>query len=103
MFEKLICAHFVVVTGSAEVLFDKNISERMDRYMPAGDSEEMQKVPSLRDLCVQKAIDNVRYLGDVGGTDEQFLRQILPHCTVEQLKHVEDSTEVRESSPSVLF
>ncbi|KAL8131917.1 uncharacterized protein LOC141711788 [Apium graveolens] len=71
----------------------------MDGYMPAGDSEKKKKVPSLKDLCVQKAIDNVRYLGNVGGTAEVFLREILPHCTVEQLKHVEDSTEGRDLSP----
>lgn len=77
------------------------MSERMYNYMPDENSEEMQKVPSLLNLCIQKAIDNVRYLGDVGGTAEQLLRQILPHCTCEQLKHIEDSTEVRESSPRV--
>lgn len=71
----------------------------MDRYIPGRNRKGMQTVPSLLDLCIQTAIDNVRYLGDVGGTDEQFLGEILPHCTVEQLKHVEDSTEGRDLSP----
>lgn len=53
------------------------------------------KVPSLVDLCVQTAVDNVRYLGDVGETDIHLLERILSHCSLEQLIHVENSTEVR--------
>lgn len=56
-----------------------------------------KKVPSLVDLCVQKIIDNVRYLGNVGETDAHLLDRILPHCTLDQLMHVEKSTEVRNS------
>ncbi|KAK4275523.1 hypothetical protein QN277_018591 [Acacia crassicarpa] len=58
-----------------------------------------KKVPSLVDLCVQKAIDNVRYLGNVGETDAYLLERILPHCTLDQLMHVEKSTEGRDLSP----
>lgn len=50
--------------------------------------------PSLVDLCINMAIDNIRYLGDVGETDFYFLEQILPHCTKDQLMHVEKSTKV---------
>uniref|UniRef100_A0A7N0RIG0 Uncharacterized protein n=1 Tax=Kalanchoe fedtschenkoi TaxID=63787 RepID=A0A7N0RIG0_KALFE len=57
------------------------------------------KAPSLVDLCVWTAIDNVRYLGDVGETDIELLGKILQHCTVDQLRHVEDSTEGRDLSP----
>ncbi|KAI4306048.1 hypothetical protein L6164_029360 [Bauhinia variegata] len=58
-----------------------------------------KKVPSLVDLCVQKAIDNARYLGDVGETDFHLLERILPHCTLEQLRHVEKSTTGRDLTP----
>ncbi|KAK3042412.1 hypothetical protein RJ639_000136, partial [Escallonia herrerae] len=54
------------------------------------------KVPSLVDLTVQMAIDNIRYLGNVGETALHLLERILPHCTMEQLMHVESSTEVYE-------
>ncbi|KAI5661983.1 hypothetical protein M9H77_21306 [Catharanthus roseus] len=57
------------------------------------------RVPSLVDLCVQVAIDNVRYLGDVGETDFHLLERILPHCTLEQLMHVEKCTEGRDLRP----
>jgi len=53
------------------------------------------KIPTLVDLCVQTVIDNVRYLGDVGHVDQHLLERILPHCTVDQLMHVEKSTKVR--------
>ncbi|CAK9172853.1 unnamed protein product [Ilex paraguariensis] len=56
-------------------------------------------VPSLVDLCVQKAIDNIRYLGYVGEIDWHLLDRILPHCTVDQLIHIENSTEERDLSP----
>ncbi|KAK4714530.1 hypothetical protein R3W88_020437 [Solanum pinnatisectum] len=56
------------------------------------------KVPSLVDLCVQTAVDNVRYLGDVGETDTHLLERILPHCSLEQLTHVENLTEGRDLS-----
>ncbi|KVI05261.1 RNA polymerase II transcription factor SIII, subunit A [Cynara cardunculus var. scolymus] len=62
-------------------------------------TEQIRRVPSLVDLCVQKAVDNVRYLGDVGETDLHLLERFLPHCTVEQLTHIEDSTEERDLSP----
>ncbi|KAF5458582.1 hypothetical protein F2P56_022603 [Juglans regia] len=55
--------------------------------------------PSLVDLCVKTAIDNVRYLGDVGETDLDLLDRILPHCTVDQLMHVEKCSEGRDLSP----
>ncbi|XP_057796152.1 uncharacterized protein LOC131012261 [Salvia miltiorrhiza] len=59
----------------------------------------MQKAPSLVDLCVHLAIDNVRYLGDVGETDHHLLERILCHCTLDQLMHIENSTADRDLSP----
>ncbi|EOA27623.1 hypothetical protein CARUB_v10023771mg [Capsella rubella] len=58
-----------------------------------------KKPPSLVDLCVRKAIDNVKYIGYVGGVDFQLLEQIMQHCTLEQLKHIEDSTQDTDLSP----
>lgn len=58
-----------------------------------------RKIPSLVDLCVQMAIDNVRYLGDVGETDSHLLDRILCHCTLDQLTHIENSTADRDLSP----
>ncbi|KAH9620744.1 hypothetical protein KSS87_014690 [Heliosperma pusillum] len=57
------------------------------------------KAPSLVDLCVQTAIDNVKYIGDVGATDSHLLERILPHCTVEELMHIENATTERDLSP----
>ncbi|KAL6561492.1 hypothetical protein OROMI_017093 [Orobanche minor] len=59
----------------------------------------MCKVPSLVDLCIQTAIDNVRYLADVGETDYHLLDRILSHCTLDQLMHIEYKTEGRDLSP----
>uniref|UniRef100_A0A1D1YEG3 Elongin-A n=2 Tax=Anthurium amnicola TaxID=1678845 RepID=A0A1D1YEG3_9ARAE len=56
------------------------------------------EVPSLLRLCIQTAIDNVRYIGDVGETDITLLKDILPHCTLDQLAHIEKSTEGRDLS-----
>lgn len=62
------------------------------------------KIPSLVDLCAWTAIDNLRYLGDVGETDIYLLGKILPHCTLDQLMHVEKCSEVRMARlPSKLF
>ncbi|XP_074269506.1 uncharacterized protein LOC141592654 isoform X3 [Silene latifolia] len=57
------------------------------------------KAPSLVDLCVQTAIDNVKYIGDVGATDSHLLERILPHCTVEELMHIENANTERDLSP----
>lgn len=57
-----------------------------------------RNVPCLVDLCIQTAIDNVRYIGDVGETDTHLLKHILPHCTVEQLAHIEKCSEGRDLS-----
>lgn len=63
------------------------------RIMPG--SVERRPAPSLVDLCVKVVIGNIRYLGDVGETDSHLLEQILPHCTRDQLMHIENSTIVR--------
>ncbi|KAB9055687.1 hypothetical protein FH972_026943 [Carpinus fangiana] len=57
-------------------------------------------VPSLVDLCIKTTIDNVRYLGDVGETDINLLDRILPHCTIDQLMHIEKCSEGRDLSPA---
>lgn len=56
------------------------------------------KLPSLEDLCVQSAIDNLQHLGDVGQTDLSLLAKILPHCTPEQLHRIETSSGRRDLS-----
>ncbi|KAL7143625.1 hypothetical protein ABFS83_08G204900 [Erythranthe nasuta] len=58
-----------------------------------------RKVPSLVDLCVRTAIDNIKYLGDVGETDHHLLDRILSHCNLDELKHIEDSTQGSDLSP----
>lgn len=67
------------------------------RIMPG--SVQRSPAPSLVDLCVKVVIGNIRYLGDVGETDSHLLEQILPHCTRDQLMHVENSTIGRDLSP----
>lgn len=67
-------------------------------HVPNRNKPSMIRVPSLVDLCVQKAIDNVRYIGNVGETDTHLLERILPHCTVEQLMHIENATTGRDLS-----
>ncbi|XP_019440697.1 PREDICTED: uncharacterized protein LOC109345894 isoform X1 [Lupinus angustifolius] len=57
------------------------------------------KLPSLVDLCVQKVIDNIRYLGNVGSVELYLLERILPHCTLDQLMHVEKASEGSDLSP----
>ncbi|CAA7055830.1 unnamed protein product [Microthlaspi erraticum] len=62
--------------------------------------EGLSKKPlSLVDLCVRTAIDNVRYIGYVGGVDFHLLDQIMQHCTLEQLMHIEDCTQDTDLSP----
>lgn len=48
---------------------------------------------------MRSAIDNLQYLADVGETDIQLLKRILPHCNAEQLNHIESSTNGRDLSP----
>ncbi|XP_042376239.1 uncharacterized protein LOC121969962 isoform X1 [Zingiber officinale] len=61
--------------------------------------EFSRKVPSLVELCTQTAIANLRYMGDVGDMDLDLLKDILPHCNIDQLTHIENSTEGRDLSP----
>lgn len=59
-----------------------------------------KKIPTLVELCIQTAIDNIRYIGDVGETDTHLLKEILPHCTSpDQLMHIENCSEGRDLSP----
>uniref|UniRef100_A0ACD5TG33 Uncharacterized protein n=1 Tax=Avena sativa TaxID=4498 RepID=A0ACD5TG33_AVESA len=52
-----------------------------------------KKPPSLLDPSVRTAIDNLRHLTSVDGMDTQLLRQILPHCTLDQLIRIESHTQ----------
>ncbi|KAG6536809.1 hypothetical protein ZIOFF_001878 [Zingiber officinale] len=61
--------------------------------------EFSRKVPSLVELCTQTAIANLRYMGDVGDMDLDLLKDILPHCNIDQLTHIENSTKGRDLSP----
>eukprot|EP00250_Pteridium_aquilinum_P027988 c3635_g1_i1 orf=395-1126(-) len=66
-------------------------------FLPSGArASRGGKVPSLEDLCVQSAIDNLQYLSDVGHTDISLLAKILPHCTAEQLHRIESSSSRRD-------
>ena len=57
----------------------------MDRSIPnrKRNRKETFKVPSLDVLCLQKAIDNVKHIGNIAGIPDQFLERILPHCNAE--------------------
>ena len=50
---------------------------------------------SLLELCVRKAIDNLRYMESVDGVEMDLLKRILPHCTLEHLTNIEKNTEVK--------
>nr|XP_051196035.1 uncharacterized protein LOC127309094 [Lolium perenne] len=54
--------------------------------------EAERKAPSLLDICVRKAIDNLRRVESVDGVDTALLRRILPHCDLEQLTRIESRT-----------
>ncbi|KAG9454524.1 hypothetical protein H6P81_007428 [Aristolochia fimbriata] len=62
---------------------------------------QAQKAPSLspsKKKNIETAIDSLRYMGDVGETDINLLKEILPHCTAEQLMHIENSSKGRDLS-----
>lgn len=62
-----------------------------------------RKVPTLVDLCTQTAIANIRYIGDVGEVDLHLLKDILTHCNIDQLTHIENSTKVSKFVLGFLF
>ncbi|XP_057488274.1 uncharacterized protein LOC130774276 isoform X1 [Actinidia eriantha] len=74
-----------------------------DTYIPARCMMTRMKALSLVDLCVQMAVKNVRYPGDLGETDLHLLDRILPHYTVDQLKHIGDSTEFGAKSANLVI
>jgi elongin-A len=51
---------------------------------------------SLLELCVRKAIDNLRYMESVDGVEMDLLKRILPHCTLEHLTNIEKNTKVSQ-------
>ncbi|XP_038885873.1 uncharacterized protein LOC120076176 [Benincasa hispida] len=63
--------------------------------------EEVSKIASsfLSHDSINEAIDSLRFLGDVGDTDLHVLERILPHCTVDQLMHIENSSKGRDLTP----
>ncbi|PKU85308.1 hypothetical protein MA16_Dca010467 [Dendrobium catenatum] len=58
-----------------------------------------REAPSLVKLCVGTVIANLRYVGDVSGVDLHLLKDILPHCTMDQLICIENSTQDVDLSP----
>ncbi|KAD2805986.1 hypothetical protein E3N88_39363 [Mikania micrantha] len=55
----------------------------------------IRRIPTLVDLCVHKAIDNVRYLGDVGVP----FRTVFTTLYCRTVMHIEDSTKDQDLSP----
>jgi len=64
--------------------------------------ESGRKPRSLLDMCVQKLIDNLRYVVRVDGIEMELLKRILPHCTLEQLTRIENRTEVGSPANALL-
>ena len=60
---------------------------------------EKGKLIALDDRWVSIAIDNLDSFGDVGYLDFKFLDQVLPHCSKDQLIHIEKSTKDKDLSP----
>lgn len=54
--------------------------------------QRTREVPSLKQQCVNVLIAFRRFIGDVGYVEPESLRSILSHCSLEELKHVEDET-----------
>uniref|UniRef100_A0A452XPV8 Elongin-A n=1 Tax=Aegilops tauschii subsp. strangulata TaxID=200361 RepID=A0A452XPV8_AEGTS len=63
---------------------------------PSRLEEKMEpgRKPRLLDLCIRSAVDNLRTLNSVDIVAEELLKRILPHCTLEQLTHIESCTHV---------
>ncbi|KMZ69643.1 hypothetical protein ZOSMA_20G01210 [Zostera marina] len=58
-----------------------------------------EKVPSLLNLTIELAILNLGKMGDVGWTDLDLLDKIIPYCTFEEMKFIEDSTTCQDLTP----
>ncbi|XP_044985517.1 uncharacterized protein LOC123452825 [Hordeum vulgare subsp. vulgare] len=56
--------------------------------------EPERKPLSLLELCVRSAVDNLRYMNSVDNLEMGLLKRILPHCTLEQLTHIESCTQM---------
>ncbi|KAM5557337.1 hypothetical protein ABKV19_024624 [Rosa sericea] len=60
---------------------------------------EKGRLIRLNDHWVSIAIDNLDSFGDVGYLDFKFLDQVLPHCSKDQLIHIEKSTKNTDLTP----
>ncbi|KAI5006065.1 hypothetical protein ZWY2020_033308 [Hordeum vulgare] len=56
--------------------------------------EPERKPLSLLELCFRSAVDNLRYMNSVDNLEMGLLKRILPHCTLEQLTHIESCTQM---------
>ncbi|KAJ4760338.1 Elongin-A [Rhynchospora pubera] len=61
--------------------------------------DPQKKAPSLVDLCINLAMENVRYIGSVSGLDSNLLERILPHCNITQLTRIENCSKGTDLSP----
>src|ERR1051325_7635550 len=63
-------------------------------------SKQICKTSSLHDdLSINEALDSLKFMGDVGHMDLDLLQRILPHCTIDQLMHIEKSSKGRDLTP----
>ncbi|PRQ58803.1 putative RNA polymerase II transcription factor SIII, subunit A [Rosa chinensis] len=60
---------------------------------------EKGRLIRLNDHWVSIAIDNLDSFGDVGYLDFRFLDQLLPHCSKDQLIHIEKCTKDTDLTP----
>ena len=59
---------------------------------PNGAAAQPGNLPTLRSVCLHALIVNRRFLGDVGDIDGTSVRDIVRHCSAQEMANIEDCT-----------
>ena len=59
---------------------------------PNGAAAQPVNLPTLRSVCLHALIVNRRFLGDVGDIDGTSVRDIVRHCSAQEMADIEDCT-----------
>lgn len=59
---------------------------------PNGAAAQPVNLPTLRSVCLHALIVNRRFLGDVGDIDGTSVRDIVRHCSAQEMANIEDCT-----------
>lgn len=84
------CCSFAIISHDLFACIPQLVAVSQEYQAPWSMAPAAAERPSLLELCIRTACENVAHIGDVGSLPTQFVSRILQSCSeADQLRHIE--------------